>query len=305
MSGLVERQALGVDCTLVVTDVDALDAAARLLDHRLVELDRVASRFRPDSEVSRLAALPGDATGQVTHELSPLLAELLCGALWAARATDGVVDPTLGRALEAVGYDTDFTAVRARAAHAERAPVAGVVDRLSLVGRRLTMPAGTLLDLGSTGKAGSADRIARELAQTLPGGFLVDLGGDIAVAGPAPVGGWVVRVADGGRISIASQGVATSGTDRRRWTTDGGVRHHLLDPRTGRSAGRVWRHVTCLGANALEANAAATAACVLGAAAPGWLIARRIPARLVPERPGAAVICTPGWPVETYGVWAS
>lgn len=295
MTAAIEHRALGVECTLVVTDVDALGPASRLFRHRIAEVDAAASRFRADSEVSRLAALPG-IDGVVTERVSPLLRDLVADALWAADATDGLVDPTLGRAMEAAGYDADLAEVIARGPRRTPSVTAGsTLGDLSVDDAgTLTMAAGCLLDLGSTGKASTADRIARELAATLPGGFLVDLGGDIALSGEPPAGGWVVTVDDGRGLALTTQGVATSGTNRRRWVVDGQVRHHLLDPTSARPVRRTWSQVTCLGATALEANAASTAACVLGDAAPMWLIGRRVPARLQPEV--GAVICTPGWP---------
>ncbi|GAB3580857.1 FAD:protein FMN transferase [Calidifontibacter terrae] len=308
MTAAIEHPALGVECTLVVTDVDTLGAASRLFRHRVAEVDATASRFRADSEVSRLATLPG-IDGLVTERVSPLLRDLVADALWAADATDGLVDPTLGRAMEAAGYDTDLAEVLAR--DPRRTPSVGVgspagstlADLSVDDAGTLTMAAGCLLDLGSTGKASTADRIARELAATLPGGFLVDLGGDIALSGEPPAGGWVVTVDDGRGLALTTQGVATSGTDRRRWVVDGQPRHHLLDPATARPVQRTWSQVTCLGATALEANAASTAACVLGDAAPMWLIGRRIPARLQPQV--GTVICTPGWPAPVPQEWAS
>jgi thiamine biosynthesis lipoprotein len=165
--------------------------------------------------------------------------------------------------------------------------------------RRVSVPRGTVLDFGATAKAHAADGIARLLAGTLPGGFLVNLGGDIATAGPAPDGGWRVGVeaADGSVrqvVVITDQGVATSSTQLRRWTTGTGSAHHIVDPRTGRTASSVWAQVTCIAASALEANTASTAAVVLGVEAPAWLARKGVAARL--DRPDGTVVFTPGWP---------
>jgi thiamine biosynthesis lipoprotein len=157
-----------------------------------------------------------------------------------------------------------------------------------------------VIDLGASAKAHAADTIAARLADRLPGGFLVSLGGDVAVSGDLPPEGWQVAVegtAGDCREVVASRGqaLATSSTARRTWTQGGQQRHHILDPRTGRPAERVWEQVTCAGASALEANAASTAAVVLGAEAPAWLEAHGIPARLDPAA-GGPVVTTPGWP---------
>ncbi|MGG5257884.1 FAD:protein FMN transferase [Phycicoccus avicenniae] len=294
--------ALGTTVRLVVTDPLVLAEAEALTRDHLAALDLAASRFRPDSEVSRLA--DAAATGPASALASPVLAGSLRAALRAARITDGLVDPTVGRAVAASGYDADLDVVRARVAPAR--PVAAVPGWRAVsvdpVTDRIEVPAGCLLDLGSTAKAHAADEIARHLATRLPGGFLVDLGGDIALFGTAPDDGWQVGVEDEGGAVVqvlalrAGQAVATSSTRRRTWAVaGGGTRHHVVDPRTGATAPSTWAQVTVVGANALEANAASTAAVVLGPDAPAWLAGHGLAARL---DTGTDVVTTPGWPEE-------
>jgi thiamine biosynthesis lipoprotein len=156
-----------------------------------------------------------------------------------------------------------------------------------------------VLDFGASAKAHAADRIAHLLAGRLEGGFLVNLGGDIAVSGDPPDGGWRVGVEgdDGGVrqvVAITDQGVATSSTQRRQWTTGNGSAHHIVDPRTGATAPAVWAQVTCIAASALEANTASTAAIVLGEAAPAWLDRNGVAARL--DRADGAVVFAAAWP---------
>jgi thiamine biosynthesis lipoprotein len=258
------------------------------------------SRFRPDSEVSDLArrALDGPASAIV----SQVFASSLRAGLRAAQLTGGLVDPTVGSAMLASGYDADLSVVQSRDARPR--PAAGVpgwrgID-FDARTRRVWVPQGTLIDLGASAKAHAADTIAARLADSLPGGFLVSLGGDVAVSGVLPPEGWQVGVegtAGECRQVVASTGqaLATSSTARRTWTQGGQPRHHIIDPRTGRPARPVWEQVTCAGASALEANAASTAAVVLGDEAPAWLEAHGIPARLDPAS-GGPVVTTPGWP---------
>jgi thiamine biosynthesis lipoprotein len=239
-------------------------------------------------------------------ELSPLLAELMADALDAARATDGAVDPTLGSVLVGLGYDRDLHEVRRREP-SEPTPVV-VVRRpagwrsLTLEGRRLRLPSDLQLDLGATAKAGAADRCARLVASCLETGVLVSLGGDIATAGPAPEGGWQVRVQDlpsdvPQQITLAAgASVATSSNARRTWTHEGRTRHHLLDPRTGLPADGPWRSITVVAPTALRANTATTAAMVKGGDAVAWLRSTGLPARLVPRAGG--LVSLGGWPRE-------
>ncbi|GAA4725075.1 FAD:protein FMN transferase [Pedococcus ginsenosidimutans] len=313
-------EAIGTHHHLIVTRPETLGAAISVARDHLAELDAAVSRFRPDSEVSALARQ--HAGRDATALVSPVFAASLAAALRSARLTDGLVDPTVGGAVIASGYDDDLAVVRARTAgpdgrttdgrttdgrttdsrteeHAPVVPGWRSVD-LDESLRRVRVPAGTVLDLGASAKAWAADAIAARLAASLDGGFLVNLGGDLAVSGELPADGWQVAVegtAGEVRQVVASHGqaFATSSTGRRTWTHRGGTRHHIVDPRTGRTAPVVWEQVTCAAATAVEANAASTAAVVLGLEAPAWLAARGIPARLDPAG-GGAVVTTPGWP---------
>jgi thiamine biosynthesis lipoprotein len=177
-----------------------------------------------------------------------------------------------------------------------------------LEGQSLTMPEGIQLDLGATVKAWAADRAAARIERRLGCGVLVSLGGDIAVAGPAPDGGWRIRVQDEtgapedppdgpyALIAIRAGGLATSSTAARRWQRGGDVLHHILDPRTGRPAEAVWRTVSVAADSCADANAASTAANIRGRAALGWLAKLAVPARLVDAT--GVVFTVAGWPAE-------
>jgi len=304
-------QALGTQVWLLVTDPGQLAEARRLLEADLTAVDQACSRFRPDSELMRLDTDgPGPAS---TVEVSPLLAESIAVALHAARMTDGDVDPTVADAMSDLGYDRDFSLL----------PAVGPPVRLTVravpgwrqVGldeqaRRLTLPRGVHLDLGATAKAWAADRAASRLAGALGCGVLVGLGGDIAVAGPPPPGGWRIRVQDiTGRpedppegpaavVAIREGGLATSSTTARRWRRGGDVLHHILDPRTGLPASVHWRTVSVAAASCVDANTASTAAIIRGPQALDWLSNLGLPARLVDA--AGTVRTVGGWPAETH-----
>ena len=292
--------AIGTTIQVLATRADVLDSAVAIATGYLDALDRACSRFRPDSEVSRLAAAAADGPAEFSG--SPILIDHLQAARHAARLSDGLVDFTVGSAVIGSGYDADLDQVRAREQFDQDLP--GVVagwERVGLAGNRISTPAGVVLDFGATAKAHAADMIARLLALQLPGGFLVNLGGDLTGSGTTPDGGWRVGVegADGAVrevIAIDGQAVATSSTQLRTWTTSTGRAHHIVDPRTGRTAVPVWGQVTCVAATALEANTASTAAVVLGEDAPSWLEENGLAARL--ERPDGSVVHTAGWPLS-------
>lgn len=296
--------ALGTTAVVAVAAESALQAARTALALDLEQLDETCSRFRADSELSRANACAGTVV-----RVSPLLAELLGVALAAAVATDGRVDPTLGSELRAAGYDRTFALLRDRGrwmpAPPRRRGAPWRAIRLDPVRLTLHAPAGVELDLGATAKAWAADRSARAIADTTGSGVLVSLGGDVAAAGTPPPGGWPIRIADDHAapadasdpvVSIATGGVATSSTTVRRWRTDRGDAHHLLDPQTGTPLSSCWRTVSVAASTCVDANVASTAAIVLSEAAPAWLEARGLPARLVGG--DGTVVATGGWPAE-------
>jgi thiamine biosynthesis lipoprotein len=289
--------ALGASVSVVVSDPDVLAAARSAVEAEVAAVDLACSRFRPDSDLSRL-----NAAGGRPVRVGALLLDAIAVALRAAVLTDGIVDPTIGRALILAGYDRDFAAL----AHARTRLVATRVEGWQAVSVDLTrsevrLPRGVRLDLGATAKALAADRAAAAAAATSPGtGMLVNLGGDIAVAGPAPPGGWAVRVADdhrappeapGQTLAISTGGLATSSTTVRRWGPDA---HHIIDPRTGLPADSPWRTVSVAAASCVDANIASTAAIVLGDDAPGWLEERGLPARLVDQE--GSTLAVGAWP---------
>ncbi|HEY9243590.1 MAG TPA: FAD:protein FMN transferase [Streptosporangiaceae bacterium] len=300
--------ALGTQVWLLVTDPAQLAAGRRLLTADLAAVDAACSRFRPDSELMRLDHAQ---RGPGPVPLSPLLAEAVAVALRAAELTGGDVDPTIGDALAIIGYDRDFAqmpldgppvTLSVRAAPGWRQVSLDQEHRL------LTLPPGVRLDLGATAKAWAADRSAARLAAELGCGVLVGLGGDIAVAGPAPDGGWRIRVQDvTGRpedqpdgpsavVAIRDGGLATSSTTARRWRRGGAALHHILDPRTGLPAPVYWRTVSVAAASCADANMASTAAIIKGAQALDWLVNLGLPARLVDRAGNVQTVA--GWPTD-------
>ncbi|HTW11817.1 MAG TPA: FAD:protein FMN transferase [Solirubrobacteraceae bacterium] len=316
-------EALGTNVLVRITQPGALTAARALLAGELKLIDRVASRFRRDSELEQL----NERAGRLTP-ISPQLYEALSVALRAARLSGGLLDPTVGRELIAAGYDRDRAELPVAGAQAglplaaaagpglrpagaaQPAPRSSWRDVRLLEGcGRATaaalVPAGVRIDLGATAKALAADRAAAAIAAETGSGVLVCLGGDIATAGPAPADGWEILVTDssrgrpdgpGQRVRIHAGALATSSTTTLRWSQDGRQMHHIIDPRTGAPAQSPWRTVSVTAGTCVDANTASTAAIILGAAAPYWLEERRLAARLVTG--GGAVVTVGGWPEE-------
>jgi thiamine biosynthesis lipoprotein len=292
-------RALGTGVQVLTTCRADLAAARQVVAAEVAAIDLAASRFRADSEVSRLAAACGRAV-----PVSPLLAAAIAAALRAARLTGGAVDPTVGTAMADLGYDRDFAALSARSGSVtvRRLPGWRSVE-LDAAAGTVRVPAGTMIDLGATAKAFAADRAARLAAAAAGCGVLVSLGGDVAAAGPAPAGGWRVLVTDdharvdgGQRVTVSSGGLATSSTTVRRWLRNGRELHHLLDPATCAPVDGPWRTVSVAAGSCLDANVASTATIVLADRGLSWLAGTGLPGRLVAH--DGTVHCVGDWPSE-------
>lgn len=247
-------------CEIVVAGIEPEEVAAVFL-----RWESAFSRFLPQSELSQVNASPRPAL-----PVSPLFARALRVAQRIAGATGGLVDPTLGEAIESAGYDRDFPLLREDGELGPAAP--SRLGEVRLDGLVLRRPPGLLLDLNGVVKALAVDEAAAALRRD---GF-VSAGGDLATHGPVDVG-----LPGGGSIRVLRGGLATSGISTRSWRRGGEEQHHLIDPRTGRPSRSPWAQVTVSGASCLDADAAAKAAFLLGADGPGWLDEHGLPGRFV------------------------
>jgi thiamine biosynthesis lipoprotein len=231
--------AMGTEIELLV---DA-DHAERSLDAAELEfhrLEALLSRFRDDSELSRL-----NRDGSI--EPGRDLARVVELALEARDRTSGRFDPTVHNALVAAGYDRSFEQLPAEG---ETTPPPPAARGVWLRSGRIELEPGVQIDLGGIGKGYAAERAAELLA--LAGPCLVNAGGDIAIRG----GSWPVGV-EHITLQLDSGGLATSGRDRRRWQRGGRELHHLIDPATGEPSETDLLRVTVVAGDAVDAEVAA------------------------------------------------
>jgi FAD:protein FMN transferase len=224
------------------TDVELFGARAAfyLVEQEFERLEAILSRFRPESELSRL-----NAVGWI--DASPVLLEVTALALAARENTGGRFDPTIYNAVVAAGYDRSFELL-----DPHPGPAAACGGDVTIDGTVIRLGAGVRLDFGGIGKGYAVDRAAALLGAHGPA--LVNAGGDIAVRG----GRWPVGVDVPGApltLELTSGALATSGSDRRRWA--GG--HHLIDPRTGAPARSPFVRVTVAAPTAVAAEVLAKA----------------------------------------------
>ena len=231
------------------------------------------SRFRIDSELSQLNRSRGQAL-----PVSSVLWDVVQTALKAADYSEGLVTPTLLRALEVAGYDRSFSILQS-SGQPSGAPIhlptktsTAVRDwrtiEWSAYPRSIRLPLGVQLDLGGIAKGWAAEQAVQQLS--LHGPALVDAGGDIAVSGPQADGtAWPIGVTDPeGKtvemLMLSEGGVATSGRDYRRWQQGDLWQHHILDPRTGQPAQTDVLTVTVIAPTTCEAEMAAKVVLILG-----------------------------------------
>ena len=268
-------------CKIVVAGAgDDSQAAIRRL---FADREATFSRFRPESELNAVNAAAGRPT-----VVSAAFAGMLDRALTLAAETDGLVDPTVGAALAALGYTRGFDDLGDDPAPAGSPVPAPGWRRVELCGRLLRMPAGCALDLNGVVKSATVD----DAASLLDGDGFVSAGGDLVVRGPT-----VVALPGGGAVTVTCGGIATSGATKRRWRRAGETHHHLVDPATGRSARTPWEAVTASGVTCVAADVAARAAFLARAAGPAWLDRRGIPGRFVAA--GGAVRVNRSWSAMT------
>jgi thiamine biosynthesis lipoprotein len=257
---------------LAIVEQDSEDAPGILaqVPDWFEEWEQVLSRFRTDSELSRL-----NRTIDQPVPVSQTLWDVFQASLWAEQATDGLVTPTVLAAMETAGYDRPFDEL-----FGNRYPI-GLLNNvrpLSIViydeqPRTICLPPETRLDFGGVAKGWAAHQTVERLKTSGPA--LMNAGGDIAISGPRlndeP---WLVGISnpfepgqDIVTLHLHNGGVATSGKDRRRWMRGDILSHHIIDPRTGQPATTDILTATVIAPTTMEAEAAAKSVFLLGSEA--------------------------------------
>lgn len=260
-------RAFGSDVRLIASGPLARAAVARARAEILQYHERL-SRFLPSSE---LCALNRDPRPVVPA--SALLRGAVRAALWAARRSEGLVDPCLLDALEAAGYERSFEPGDPLPPPSGpcRLPAADPAARWRAVrvddaAGTITRPPGLRLDLGGSGKGHAADLVAPHFAGLR--GWLADCGGDIRVGGVRAIDvAHPLEAAPAARVRVRDGAIATSSVVARAWLTRHGRRaHHLLDPSTGEPAWTALLSATALAPTTLEAETLAKVALLRGPA---------------------------------------
>lgn len=272
-----ERRARAMGSDLHVIVWASGPAAERLADlavRRVELLECCWSRFRPASELNRLNARAGRGETVVSEDLRRLVTALLAAYEW----SDGDVDASVLGSMLTVGYRADFASVAmSLPANAIPLPAPGMAG-VRIGECSVSLPAGVGLDPGAVGKGLAGDMVTEEIHDAGAYAVLVGIGGDVVTRGvPLDAESWRVAMRDD-RVDPATEhrvldltpqhrAVATSSTLRRRWA--GG--HHVLAPRTGRSAASDVVQATVLADCGWRAEAAATVGVIRGSVSLPWL----------------------------------
>ncbi len=244
------------------------------------QLDRVVaqmSTWEAESDISRYRRAPAGSWLALPEEF----AEVLDCALEVAAASDGAFDPTVGPLVDLWGFGSAGTPRRVPSdEEVERERGRGGWRRLQRRdrGRELLQPGGLQLDLSAIAKGYGADQVAAHLRARGVAAALVEVGGEIRAYGRKPDGGpWRVLVESAADeqapvdelparvVVVQDAAVATSGDRWHRFEHWGRRYTHTLDPRTGVPVGDAAASVTVIAADAMHADAWATALTVMGA----------------------------------------
>ncbi len=231
--------------------------------------ETIFSRFRPESELSRLNRASGSLV-----QVSTVFWDVLQTALTMEKESGGLVTVGLLDALNAAGYDRSFELLDGSPSDYQinNQLDGSVLDQIIVndIDRTVLLPPGMKLDFGGIGKGWAAQQTAATLGKLGP--VLVDAGGDIAVQGILSDGSlWPIGVEDPfhpeeeiSQVVLTDMGVATSGKNRRHWMRAGVFQHHIIDPRTYMPTINDVLSATVIGPNVIQAEMAAKVLNILG-----------------------------------------
>lgn len=264
-----------VDIVVQCASASAASAGMSAALAEMARLERLLSRYRPDSEVGKLQRCAGRRATRVSPELFALLRT---AADLSARS-GGAFDVTIG-AYSGWHFETPEVHVPDAGELARERPL---VDYRQVIldetrGEVLLRRPGMRLDLGGIAKLPILDAGMRTLRRHGLHDAMINGGGDVIVSGQLQGRDWRVGVRDPhaperllGVLSISNGVVASSGDYERCFFRNGQRYHHVLNPRTGMPADGP--HGVTLAASSVEAvNGLGAAIMVAGeAAGKQWL----------------------------------
>jgi thiamine biosynthesis lipoprotein len=257
-------------------DLDLAETILPQVPQWIEEWEQSLSRFRTDSELSRLNRSQGKMI-----RVSETFWDVLNLSLQTEHTSQGLVTPAVLNALETAGYSKDFDLIRSGGFEIDQefTSKASLDDLIMIEEEKLVLlPVGLRLDFGGVAKGWAAQQVIEKLEKFGPA--LMDAGGDI-MSGSALLDGspWPIVIADPFHpdddlemLYLTGEGIATSGQDYRVWKLNGMRMHHIIDIRTGRPAESDVFSVTVVAPDVIQAEMAAKVVLILGSEAGlSWL----------------------------------
>ena len=264
-----EQAIMGTRCVVELWSTDRArgQAAIDAVFTEFRRIDELMSTYKPESELSRVNRTAATAPVPVSRELYDLLAT----SIEYSELTGGAFDVTYA----SVGYLYDYRARVHPDAEAIAAALPGINYRHieldpATHSVRFRQP-GVRIDLGGIAKGHAVDRGIAVLQALGIDRAMVNAGGDTRIIGDRLGRPWVVGIRHPDdndkvvlRIPLTDTAMSTSGDYERYFEEDGVRYHHILDPKTGRSADKL-RSVTIIAATATRTDALTKSVFVMGA----------------------------------------
>lgn len=240
------------------------------LDLRLQAFNQLASTYIPDSELNRL----NDAPVNEWYPVMPMLFDILVLSTEVSWVTNGAFDITVAPLVNLWGFGpVKHNGKPSDEAVAKALETVGFGEiELDILDKKVLKHKDLHIDLSAIAKGYGVDVVALWLESLGTKDYLVEIGGEMRVAGLSPRGDqWRIGVENPDvenpettPIRLGNIGIATSG-DYRNYFEEEGVRYsHTIDPNTGRPITHNLASVTVLDASCAYADALATAFSVMG-----------------------------------------
>lgn len=237
----------------------------------VVRLERLFSRFLPESEISRVNRSAGIRSIKVSPETYTILSQ----ATEYARSLPGCFDVTVQPLVALWQAARESLAQPDPASIEQTLPLVNYRDLLldpveTTAGLKYS---GQSVDLGGIGKGLAGDRILDVYRKYGVTSAYSNLGGNVVTLGVKPdASPWYIGIQHPRRekdligvVSVINQTVVTSGDYQRTYTDNQGKqRHHILDPLTGFPAESGLVSVTIVAENSLSADVLSTAIFIAG-----------------------------------------
>lgn len=276
LSTVLTGETMGTSYRLVLSDQLNQSESASLqsdVDQALNRLEDQMSTWRPESELSRFNSSTSTDWFSVSNDTAFVVSK--AKEIW--KFSDGAFDPTVAPLIklwhfaEAPGEqslpsDSDIEEARAAIGFED---IDVRLDPPALLKKRPELQ----LNLSAIAKGYAVDVVSKLLQQRVPGGHLVEIGGEMRSFGRKADGSsWTagIETPDAfprhihAALHLDDQSLATSGDYRNYFEVDGKRYSHTIDPATGRPVTHNLTSVSVLADDCLTADALATAIEVLG-----------------------------------------